>query len=192
MIDEIEQSDTGSADLAIQAPNIRNTVKKLGGRPSKLTERAKAEILIQVRRGCYLETCFAYAGISRQTFSYWRKKSEVARESMQKGIPIRKRQRDLVKFFDDLEQALAQYEHIALHRIQRAGEQGNWQADAWRLERRFPERWAKKQEGDLNVNVAVGFGYIEVRENAPVDRSDSEALIPESRQLEPGDPIIDA
>ena len=59
------------------------------------------------------------------------------------------------------------------------------------LERRLPGRWAKAQPGDVNVNVAVGFGYVEVRENAPGDRSGAEATIPEERQLEQGDQVID-
>ncbi len=44
--------------------------------------------------------------------------------------------------------------------IGKAAGEGNWQAAAWRLERRFPERWGRKDRVDATVRNA----------NDPVER----------------------
>lgn len=191
MSEEIEQPGNGSADQFKHLPNQGSGIKRGPGQPSKLTERVKSEILIQMRRGAHLETAFAYARIHGSTYRKWLREASLAIENHEKGIPIRKRQRELIAFFAQVEQAQAEHEQRNVRVVQGAADAGNWQAAMALLERRYPGRWSKAQPGDVNVNVAVGFGYVEVRENAPGDRSGAEATIPESRQLEQGDQVID-
>lgn len=191
MTEEIAQPSNGSTDPLKYLPNQGSGIKRGPGQPSKLTERVKAEVLLQMRRGAHLETAFAHARIHGSTYRKWIREASLALENHEKGIPIRKRQRDLIAFFAEVEKAQAEFEQRNVRVVQGAADGGNWQAALALLERRLPGRWAKAQPGDVNVNVAVGFGYVEVRENAPGDRSGAEATIPEERQLEQGDQVID-
>ena len=46
-------------------------------------------------------------------------------------------------FYLAVEQARAEAESIQVVRVSQAANNGSWQAAAWLLERRHPERWAK-------------------------------------------------
>lgn len=108
--------------------------KNKGGRPTKLTEEVETKIVAAVRGGNYIETAAAFAGIDKVTFYDWMKQGAAGKSP------------EMVKFSNSIKKALAESEVIPLSRIAEAG-RSNWQAEAWRLERRFPERWAKKPEG---------------------------------------------
>lgn len=108
--------------------------KNKGGRPTKLTEEVETKIVAAIRGGNYIETAAAFAGIDKVTFYDWMKQGAAGKSP------------EMVKFSNSVKKALAESEVIPLSRISEAGK-SSWQAEAWRLERRFPERWAKKPEG---------------------------------------------
>ncbi|OGG56630.1 MAG: hypothetical protein A3F84_08380 [Candidatus Handelsmanbacteria bacterium RIFCSPLOWO2_12_FULL_64_10] len=139
-----------------------------GGRPSKLNPALQKRIVQAIRRGCYVETAAALAGLHKDTFYAWLKKG--AQEDGEKIY------RD---FSAAVEKALAESERDDLAVIEKAGRgyevtkektvvykdgsvetttetstRFNWQAAAWRLERRFPERWAKIDR-DLEKRLAA-------------------------------------
>lgn len=104
-----------------------------------------------IKVGMSYENACAKAGIRRSTFHNWLAKGE------QKNARAK-----YVKFVDEVYKANAEVEFQLLKQIQDAKE---WQAKAWILERRFPERWGRKdriehtgKDGkELKVIVDVNF-----------------------------------
>lgn len=107
----------------------------------KLTDEAADRICQAVRTGATLEGAAAYAGVARATFFDWlrRGRQENARN------PYR-------KFAADLDEALGHVEVANIGRIARAG-QDEWQANAWILERRFPDKYGRRTRVDGQIQV---------------------------------------
>lgn len=129
-----------------------------GGRPTKLTKEVQAKICNAIRAGNYMETASAYAGISKSTLYEWLRRGEREKQRVAENnrARIRKSEQIYVEFSDSVEKALAESEVRDVALIAKASET-QWQAAAWRLERRFPERWGKKDnvqlEGNMSVNI---------------------------------------
>ena len=102
------------------------------GRPSKLTPEAHDKIIRAIAAGNYLETAAAHGGITYDTLNDW----------MNKGAAGKGPQ--YVQFYHAAKKAEADAEALRVARISKAGNEGNWQADAWYLERRYPNRWGKR------------------------------------------------
>lgn len=113
------------------------------GREPTLTPEIAEKIVMAVRTGSALEAAAAYAGVPRQTFFDWLKRGRNPR-----GY---KPYRDLA---GALEEALGTFEVTANAMIAKAGEE-QWQAKAWQLERKFPERYGRRTRVDGNVQVSA-------------------------------------
>lgn len=122
--------------------------KNKGGRPTKLDERTQEKIISAIKAGNYIETAAAYAGISKNTLYEWLKRGEREKQRVEKSnkAKIKKSEEIYVIFTDAVEKALAEAEMRDVLIIGKAAEK-EWQAAAWRLERKFPDRWGRK----LNV-----------------------------------------
>lgn len=116
-----------------------------GGRPTKLTPELQDEICKVIRSGNYIETAAAFAGINKTTLYDWMKRGAREKERIEKNprAKIRKTEEPFVEFSNAIEKALAHAEIRDVAIIGKAAEE-NWQAAAWRLERKFPERWGRK------------------------------------------------
>jgi hypothetical protein len=135
------------------------------GRPTKLTPDLQERIVEAIRAGAYVETAAALAGVNKTTFYDWLRKGARAKRGAYHDFSLA------------VEEALAQSEADDLAVIEKAGrgyevrrtkavrsEDGtvettvetstrfDWQAAAWRLERRFPERWGRSAR-DLEARV---------------------------------------
>lgn len=117
----------------------RPTPRKKTGRPTKLTDEAEHDFLVALNQGAYIETACNYAGVARDTYYGWIERARKAREKSGKLTVSEKR---LVEFSDKVKKVLAATEMRDLERIKSAAE-SQWQAAAWRLERRYPERWGR-------------------------------------------------
>ena len=100
--------------------------------PVKLNPEISAKICDAIRAGNYIETAAAYAGISRDTLYRWLKKG-ARNPSSKYGA-----------FHVTVQQALAASEIRDVALIAKAATD-QWQAAAWRLERRYPEKWGRKE-----------------------------------------------
>jgi transposase len=113
-------------------------------RKSKLTPEAQEKILRHLRIGAYVETAAAAAGISRDTFDNWLKRGAEGKAPY-------------AAFAEAVDQAVAESEARDLATIL-AASKTQWQAAAWRLERRFPEKYGRhdrtKVEGKIDVGVS--------------------------------------
>lgn len=141
------------------------------GRPSKLTPEIQEEILRIIKSGNYIETACAYVGINKTTFYDWLKKGAREKDRVAQN-PRAKVKKDLqiyVDFSNAVEKALAQAEIRDVAIIGKAAEE-NWQAAAWRLERKFPERWGRKEKYSLEHTGKDG-GPIETSHTVQIDLS---------------------
>lgn len=115
----------------------RGRPKKKRGRPTKFTPEIVATILDAVKAGNYIETASALAGISKDTFFAWLKKGARAPHGEYRD------------FSDAIKKAMAYSEALDVMRIGKAANSGNWQAAAWRLERKFHDRWGRKDKMEV-------------------------------------------
>lgn len=102
------------------------------GRQCKLTPETQQKIVNAIAEGNYLETAAALGGISCTTFFRWLQEGEQAAAGAKRD------------FWEAVKKAEAEAEALRVSRINKAGRDGNWQADAWYLERRYPDRWGKR------------------------------------------------
>nr|WP_255724707.1 hypothetical protein [Shimazuella soli] len=86
--------------------------------------------------GNYIETASAYAGINKTTLYDWLKRG--ARENRGKYRA----------FSNAVEKAMAEAEMRDVALIAQAAKE-NWQAAAWRLERKYPARWGRKTQHEV-------------------------------------------
>jgi transposase-like protein len=107
-------------------------------RQSKLTPETQRKIVEAIAEGNYLETAAALGGVTYTTLNNWMRKGQAATSG------------PYVAFFESVKRAEAEAESTRVGRIKRAGQEGNWQADAWYLERRYPERWGKRIQQELS------------------------------------------
>jgi transposase len=114
------------------------------GRPTKLTP----ELIEDVRRILptilYWETVADYLGVHRETFRRWLQRgAKEARRLRQQGAKPRKAEALYLEFSGTIKRGVAEGEIYDAGVIKKASAE-QWTAAAWRLERRFPSRWAKR------------------------------------------------
>lgn len=118
------------------------------GAPEKITPNLTADICNTLRLGAYVETASAMAGIERKTFQRWVKKG---------GIHIRKKKASIyADFCRAVKRAMAEADARDLLVIDEAAQgnekkerEPNWKAAAWKLERRRPKRYGRREQVKL-------------------------------------------
>lgn len=105
-----------------------------------MTKETQAKIVEAVRAGAYIETASAFAGIDKASLYAWMKRGN----AQTKGI--------YREFLNAIEKAFADSELRDIMNIGNAAKE-NWQASAWRLERKFPDRWGRKDRISVDANV---------------------------------------
>lgn len=115
------------------------------GRPTKLTSEVQHRIVQAIQAGNYMETAAAYAGINKTTLYDWLRRGAREKERLEKNsrARMRKAEAPYVKFSNAVEKALAEAEMRDVMIIGKAAAE-QWQAAAWRLERKFPQRWGRR------------------------------------------------
>lgn len=130
------------------------------GRPTKLTKKRAETICSYIRMGSYIETAAEAAGICKQSFFSWLNRGNDVIDRMDRGERIEDPEDKMYAgFVRSVNRAVAQSEINDLKNINKAAAEGIWQAAAWRLERRYPERWAKQEQ--LIINNVDADTYIE-------------------------------
>jgi len=113
-------------------------------RPTKLTTEVEERILQAIRSSNYPQTAAAFAGVHRSSYFRW----------MERGDPsgTAAADRRYRAFRAGVEQAQAEAEVRDVTMIAKAGER-DWRARAWSLERRHPERWARRAATEEEVSL---------------------------------------
>lgn len=106
------------------------------GRKTKLNENLIQEAEKLIRLGNYTTVVTQYLGIHQSTWYNWMQEGEEAKTGLKR------------EFFERIKKAESFAEIKNVQQIQKASED-NWQASAWYLERKFPERWGKKDKYSL-------------------------------------------
>ena len=120
------------------------------GRPTKFTPAVQTKILQHVRLGSPYEIACRAAGISWDCLRLWFKEGE--QDDLQGRITPKS------EFFAAVKAAEAETVAVWLAQMEKAAQSGQWQAAAWRLERRFPQLFGMMQarQGVVNINILVG------------------------------------
>ena len=109
------------------------------GAPTKISAEIIDQIINSIKLGAYIETACAYAGVSKDTFYRWLKKAaRSGKDSLYSRLS------------DAVEKAQAESELRSLMILEKASQEGQWQAAAWRLERKFPDKWGRREKVELS------------------------------------------
>ncbi|MBW2636985.1 MAG: hypothetical protein JRC86_05605 [Deltaproteobacteria bacterium] len=149
------------------------------GRPTKLTQAVQKKIVDAIRMGNYIETAAAYAGVNKVTLYDWLRRGQREKDRVAKNprAKIRVKERPFVEFSNAVEKALAEAEMRDVAIIGEAAEK-QWQAAAWRLERKFPARWGRRDRLQAEIEHS---GKMEIEKNGTIEhRLNSD---PECREL---------
>lgn len=135
------------------------------GRPSLLTPEVIEDVRRLLPTCLYLETVADYIGVSRMSFHHWLKRGRKEADRLsKKGAKPRPREALYAEFFYVHKKSLAEGQLHDLGVIKKASadqvipgtddtppsiRKGEWQAAAWRLERRFPQQWGKKERTEV-------------------------------------------
>jgi hypothetical protein len=103
------------------------------GRPTLSIEPYIDKLCQALRVGATYELAAKYAGISYSTFLTWRHRAETAKDGTA-----------LALLRDRMEQVEGEAAIGWLAKIELAATEGNWQAAAWKLERRYPEQYSRE------------------------------------------------
>lgn len=139
--------------MAKAKKKTKSKTNRSPGRPCLLTPELQDQIVKYLHAGAYIETACAAAGIHKDTLYDWLKKGAAARADG--------RDDKFSTFSDAVEKAMAEAELADINRIGAAAVgrparfdkngkqiqseiQPNWMAAAWRLERKFPQRYGRR------------------------------------------------
>ena len=107
--------------------------------PYKFDEATQKRLLDAIRLGSFIEHACSYAGINSATFRRWR-------------IDASNGVEPFASFWEEI--TLAESEAIVrrMARIEEAGNNGQWQADAWFLERKLPHKFGRRDKVELTAD----------------------------------------
>ena len=110
----------------------------LSGRKTKLNKELTDEIVKRIRAGNYIKVACTAVGISQTAYFDWIKKGE-------DGIS------PYAEFLGAIKKAEAEAEaHVNYVAIIASQAPTQWQAAAWWLERKFPDKWAKREKIEIS------------------------------------------
>lgn len=124
-------------------------------RPRKPTQKIQ-ELLHAISLGATYKMACSYAGIGESTFH---KELAMGREGQDA---------ESIEFLASIKKAEAEAGLKWLGQIEAAAQQGNWQAAAWRLERRYPQEYARRQ-----ISIVQGVNF---DSDGSLDESIKEAI----------------
>lgn len=136
---------------------------------SKLTKELIEKAVKIVERGNYYKVAIDVLGISEHTWYEWMRKGEV---DTNKGVNSL-----MAQFFQSIKKAEATAIDRNLSIIQKAAMEGNWQASAWYLERKYPEQWGKRDNVNLTTDkdgFRIEVEYVDGRSDGRTERNDKE------------------
>lgn len=128
-------------------------------KPYKLDEELADNLVNAIKLGSYIEHACAYAGINSSTYRRWRQNAEKEIEPYK-------------SLFERIYQAEAEAVMRRLGRIEKAAADGNWQADGWFLERKYPDKFGKRDkitlQTDPNEPVLINLNWAD---GTPINRN---------------------
>lgn len=142
---------------------------------TKLTPELAKEICDAIKVGSWLEVAADSCGIDRVTLKRWQKRGHKALALSKKtGEPVPDEEKIFASFVVAVKQANAECEIVDIKRVNRSAKK-IWQAAAWRLERRYPERWRQRSSQEISgpggkpipVESAMAAALEQIMKDAP-------------------------
>ncbi|MCK9435601.1 MAG: hypothetical protein M0Q12_00165 [Synergistaceae bacterium] len=123
------------------------------GHPQKLNEQIHKTIMERITAGNTIEASAVSAGINKVTYYRWAQRGQKAKKELEENGHIDPADEKYIRFMEDIIKAKALSEVALVSKIHRAGETGtgDWRAYAFILERRFPDKWGRKDRLDVNL-----------------------------------------
>jgi hypothetical protein len=137
------------------------------GAKLKLDNDLIANLAGLIANGNYHAQACAMCRIGTTTFYRWLEKGEHERKGIYKD------------FWEAIKDAEARAEAVFIQQIVR---DDSWQSKAWLLERRFPERWGRKDRLEANVNGSVQVQFVPV-EKMSLEEWNTKIVNPEPEAL---------
>lgn len=128
---------------------------------TKYTTERVDKILTAIKLGAYYVDACNYAGIDEDTFSRWRKR--------------------YADFAVRVKEAEGYASTQWLAKIEAAANDGAWQASAWKLERRYPDRYGRRVKVDATVTVRQEVARLVAA--GVIDEDDAEDAIAEAEAI---------
>lgn len=117
-------------------------------RKSKLSKERIESVCKYIKLGLPQKVAAAYSGINEATFYRWMERGESNPKSM------------YGEFCEAVKRAVAESEATLVANIRLAANKtASWQAAAWMLERRFPDRWARIEKREISGNLGHDVKY---------------------------------
>lgn len=113
-----------------------------GGAPLTLTDAVIARAAELLPKLMYLESLAPQLGVSTSTLYKWQARGAKEQKRLDKGGEPHPAETPYLRFLQAIKKGLSDGELQDQEAITAARAE-SWQAAAWRLERRFPERWGK-------------------------------------------------
>lgn len=148
---------SATAPISVNPP-----VRRGAGRPTKYTPENVAAILDAIRTGAPFTHACRYGRISFETFNEWRKQYP--------------------EFSEQVKEAEGEAVKGWLDHIETAAKNGSWQAAAWKLERRYPHEFGRRDrmpidERELERQFEATLADLEAGREAGIPAStESEAV----------------
>lgn len=144
--------------------------KKSAGRPTALLEEVKEQTLLDyIRIGTPIRKAVTATGIAEKTFYNWMTRGMAERERLSLVPDAKENPTEVIflQFLQRVEQARAEAITKKVAVIAKAGNDGDWRAAAWYLERQVPEDFGKTDRFEIGgtngeaIKVQVEMGDLE-------------------------------
>ena len=144
--------------------------KKSAGRPTALLEEVKEQTLLDyIRIGTPIRKAVTASGIAEKTFYNWMTRGMAERERLSLVPDAKENPTEVIflQFLQRVEQARAEAITKKVAVIAKAGNDGDWRAAAWYLERQVPEDFGKTDSFEIGgtngeaIKVQVEMGDLE-------------------------------
>ncbi len=113
----------------------------MAGRKTILTPELQDAVVKRIRAGNYIKVACLAVGIGVSTYFEWLKKGEEGRQPY-------------AEFTDTIKKAEAEA-HVNYVAIVASHAPKQWQAAAWWLERRFPDKWGRRDKLDIKGEIVA-------------------------------------
>jgi len=123
------------------------------GRPPKLTEELRDQIVAVVAAGNYLKTAAQFCGVGQSTLLGWLARGRAAAAHAEAGEPIPLEEERYLTFLEAVTQAETRAEVAAVTHWRRAFSD-DWRAARDYLGRKRPEQWAAKTTVSISSEEA--------------------------------------
>jgi len=144
------------------------------GAPVTITEDIITKVYDVLKLGNYKRTAYNYVGVTQRTFENWEKRGRLEQERIDDGKKPLGIEDIFLRFYRSNLKAIAQAQVRDLAVIYQAAET-SWQAAAWKLERRHPKEWGRRDMHDIESGGSpLGVIFLPAVELAKIGISDIE------------------